>query len=60
MYQERLPWMLESNYIDRPTWKKLNRPAELKSALGGLDEPTKAAILHVRNDIEALIRKKLK
>ena len=67
--EEKLPWMLEKNYIDRPTWKKLNRAAELERALEGLDEPTKAAILHVglpclcsnsvRNDINSIVRKKV-
>jgi len=67
--EEKLPWMLSKEYIDRPTWKKLKYSAALEVALDGVDEPTKAAILHVglaclcsnsvRLDIKEVIQKKL-
>jgi len=67
--EEKLPWMLSREYIDRPTWKKRGYSAALEVALDGVDEPTKAAILHVgldcfcsnsvRFDINQVIQKKL-
>jgi hypothetical protein len=67
--EEKLPWMLSEEYIDRPTWKKRSYSAALEVALDGVDEPTKAAILHVgldclcsnsvRLDINKVIQKKL-
>ena len=66
--EEKLPWIL-SKYIDRPMWKKLGYSAALEVALDGVDEPTKAAILHVglvclcsnsvRLDINKVIQEKL-
>lgn len=67
--EEKLPWMLSDEYIDRPTWKKHSYSAALEAALDEVDEPTKAAILHVgldcicsnsvRLDINQVIQKKL-
>jgi hypothetical protein len=67
--EEKLPWMLSKEYIDRPTWKKRSYSAALEVALDEVDEPTKAAILHVglnclcsnsvRLDINQVIQKKL-
>jgi hypothetical protein len=68
--EEKLPWMLSREYIDRPTWKKRSYSAALEVALDGVDEPTKAAILHVglyclcsnsvRLDINKIIQEKLR